>query len=39
MNIVILCVACEEQWDVDMDPVHCICDDPPDSDWILYTYD
>lgn len=33
----ITCIDCEEYWDPDMQPSHCLCDDPGDDAWILFT--
>lgn len=32
----VICIDCEEGWDIDREPVYCTCDDPADDAWILY---
>lgn len=35
----VMCIDCEEQWNPDMEPPHCICDDPVDDAWLLFIRD
>lgn len=39
MVLEVMCLDCEEQWDPDSEPVHCICDDPADDAWMLFIKD
>lgn len=39
MQLEVMCLDCEEQWDPDAEPVHCICDDPADDAWMLFIKD
>lgn len=39
MQLEIMCLDCEEQWDPDYQPSHCICDDPADDAWLLFIRD
>lgn len=34
-----MCLDCEEQWNPDTQPSHCICDDPDNDAWILFIRD
>lgn len=38
-NLLVVCLDCEEQWDPDYEPSHCICDDPGDDAWALFVKD
>lgn len=38
-NLIVICLDCEEQWDPDYEPSHCVCDDPADDAWALYVKD
>lgn len=39
MLLEVMCLDCEEQWNPDSEPVHCICDDPKEDAWILFIRD
>ncbi len=39
MDLEVICLDCEEQWNPDMEPPHCICEDPADDAWLLYIKD
>lgn len=39
MQLEVMCLDCEEQWDPDYEPVHCICDDPAYDAWLLFIKD
>jgi hypothetical protein len=39
MDLEVMCLDCEEQWDPDFDPPHCICDDPAEDAWLLFIRD
>jgi hypothetical protein len=35
----VLCLDCEEQWEIDFEPTACICEDPAEDAWILFIRD
>lgn len=39
MELEVMCIDCEEQWNPDYQPPHCICDDPADDAWLLFIRD
>jgi hypothetical protein len=39
MDLEVMCLDCEEQWNPDAEPPHCICDDPLDDAWMLFIKD
>lgn len=38
-ELLVICLDCEEQWDPDYEPSHCICDYPGDDAWALFVKD
>lgn len=39
MQLEVMCIDCEEQWNPGLEPIHCICDDPANDAWLLFIKD
>ena len=39
MDLEVICLDCEEQWNPDEEPPHCICEEPADDAWMLFIRD
>lgn len=39
MQLEVMCLDCEEQWDPDYEPSHCICDDTAEDAWLVFIKD